>query len=66
MARIYSNKLTAQQNEAFERYENLTSCRPFAVTEFERGEISAAELWTKNVEWIVGVAGDAQRIQFPS
>ena len=66
MSRVYSKKLTAPQNAAFEKYENLTSCPPFGVSEFESGAISAADLWNKNVAWIVEAAGDAQRIQFPA
>lgn len=63
--KIYSKKLTAAQNAAFEQFEGITSFAPFAVAEFERGEITANELWQKNVSWIVGVAGSAERIQFP-
>ena len=66
MAKIYSKKLTVAQNAAFEKFENLTSFEPFSVEEFERGHIAADDLWQCNVQWLVGVAGDAQRIQFPA
>jgi len=65
MVKIYSLRLSAEQNAAFERFEALTSCEPFGIHEFERGEMSARELWEKNIAWIVGVANDAQQIRFP-
>ncbi len=65
MVKIYSLRLSAEQNAAFERFEALTSCEPFGMQEFERGEMSARELWEKNIAWIVGVANDAQQIRFP-
>jgi hypothetical protein len=65
MMKVYSPGLTAEQNAAFERFEALTSCEPFGMQEFERGEISGRELWEKNIAWIVGVANDAQQIPFP-
>ncbi|MEM8519454.1 hypothetical protein [Janthinobacterium sp. CAN_S7] len=61
----YSKKLTPEQNKALARYEGLTSVAPFGVEEFERGEITADDLWQKNIQWIVAVAGDAQKINFP-
>ncbi len=39
--KVYSPGLTAEQNAAFERFEALTSCEPFGIHEFERGEMSA-------------------------
>ena len=65
MVKIYSLRLSAEQNAAFERFEALTSCEPFGMQEFERGEMSARELWEKNIAWIVGVANDAQQTRFP-
>lgn len=41
MVKIYSLRLSAEQNAAFERFEALTSCEPFGIHEFERGEMSA-------------------------
>lgn len=49
MVKIYSLRLSAEQNAAFERFEALTSCEPFGIHEFERGEMSARELWEKTM-----------------
>jgi len=66
MTRIYSKALTAAQNAAFERFENLTSHAPFGIEDLERGEIKAEDLRHHNVQWLAGVASDAEHIPFPT
>lgn len=65
MTTTYSAKLTDGQNKAFDRFESLTGHPPFGIEEFERGELSAKQLWDKNVNWLASVANEASHIQFP-
>jgi hypothetical protein len=64
--RIYSSKLTPEQNEALHHYEALCGMEPLGIDAFESGEISAAELWNQNLRWIHDVFSDIQNINFPS
>ena len=65
MATVYSSKLTMDQNAALERFEGISSCPPYGIEEFERGEISAGQLWAKNVGWINDVAIEVSNMTFP-
>lgn len=66
MAKIYSVKLTAEQNAACECLEKLTGYFPaVALKELEQGSITPTDYWQANLQWIVSVANDAQRIKFP-
>ena len=62
--KIYSAKLTHQQNKALTDFENLTLVPIFGIDEFESGEISAKELWNKNFDWLEGIYKDVQQINF--
>ena len=64
---VYSTKLNDTQNSALAHFESLTGSPPAALQDFERGAITANELWGEQVRWvrkIAGVYGDVQNIQF--
>ena len=61
---VYSTKLNDTQNSALAHFESLTGSPPIALEDFERGAISANELWQEQVRWITGVYCDVQNIQF--
>ncbi|MHC8346736.1 hypothetical protein [Pseudomonas sp. RT6P73] len=61
---IYSNKLTAQQNAVLAKFETLTGQWPIALEAFEAGELTAAELWRKQVAWVIGVCADVVNMPF--
>ncbi|MBA1280263.1 hypothetical protein [Stutzerimonas stutzeri] len=63
--KIYSAKLSPAQNAALERYESVCGMEPFGIDEFDAGEISAYQLWRKNLSWLESVWGDVQNIHFP-
>lgn len=64
--RIYSSKLTPEQNEALHSYQALCGMEPLGIDDFEAGEISADELWNQNLRWIHDVFSDISSISFPS
>lgn len=63
--RVYSAKLTPEQNAALARYESVCGIEPFGLEEFEAGEISAYQLWRKNCCWLEDVWATVQNINFP-
>ena len=64
--RIYSVKLTAEQNAALARYEAICGMEPIELEEFEAGELSAYQLWQNNLAWLESMLQDVQNIHFPT
>lgn len=64
--RTYSDKLTPDQNAAFEQYEAQCGMQPFGIEEFESGAITANELWRRNVRWIENVSASITNMAFPT
>lgn len=65
-AKIYSAKLTPEQNAALARYEGLCGFEPIGIEEFEAGELSAYQMWQKNVKWLEDVLADVVNTPFPT
>lgn len=63
--KIYSKKLSAEQNDALERYESLCGLEPFGINDFETGEITAYQLWQQNVFALQSILADVSNINFP-
>lgn len=63
--KIYSAKLTPEQNAAIARYESLCGMEPIDVEAFEAGEINAYQLWQRNLAWLEGAWNGVQNIAFP-
>lgn len=63
--KIYSAKLTPQQNAGLARYESLSGFEPIGIEEFEAGEITAYQLWRKNVIWLENVLDEVINTPFP-
>lgn len=64
--RIYSPKLTVEQNAALARYEAVCGMEPIGLEAFEAGEINAYQLWQSNMQWMESVWMDVQNIAFPA
>lgn len=63
--RIYSAKLTPEQNAAMARYESLCGNEPFGFEAFEAGELTAYQLWQQNVKWLEDVLSEVSNTHFP-
>ncbi|WP_122423071.1 hypothetical protein [Pseudomonas viridiflava] len=63
--KLYSTKLTPEQNAALARYEQVCGMEPIELEAFETGEISAYQLWQVNLGWLESVLWDVQNIDFP-
>lgn len=63
--KIYSAKLTPEQNDALHRYESVCGMEPLGLEEFEAGEITAYQMWRMNCRWLEDVWATVQNINFP-
>lgn len=63
--KIYSEKLTAEENAVLERYESITGMEPCSIEDFEAGHISKKDLWRHQVAWIEGVCAEVVNMGFP-
>lgn len=63
---VYSDKLTAEQNDMLARFEARTNVPPVFIEQFERGLFSAEQLWKANVGMIRTILTDIEGYEFPS
>nr|WP_228857662.1 hypothetical protein [Pseudomonas syringae] len=64
--KVYSDKLTPEQNAALARFEQVCGMDPIELEAFEAGEITAYQLWRANIGWLESVWGEVQNIEFPA
>jgi len=63
---VYSEKLTAEQNQMLARFEARTDVPPVFVEQFEQGLFSAEQLWKANVGMMRTILKDIEEYDFPS
>jgi hypothetical protein len=66
MPKLYSNKLSDEQNTACERLEKLTGLYPaVGLRELDAGLITPEAYWKANVQFVINIGNDANKIEFP-
>ena len=65
-SRIYSAKLTPEQNQACHRYEAVSGLPPAGIEDLDRGALTPKEFWRLNLMILHDISATAQNIAFPS
>lgn len=63
--KIYSKKLSKEQNDALRSYEAILGLEPVGIEEFEKGEITSKELWNQAINSVESIYSEVVNMSFP-
>jgi len=65
MIRIYSQKLSAEQNAACQKMEAVLGLPPANLEDLDAGLLTPAEFWRVNCQLVSDINATVQNINFP-
>ena len=60
---IYAKRLNSAQRRLLREYESLCGFEPMGQDDYDAGEITFAELWQMNTDWLEDVLAEVQNLK---